>query len=89
MKISSRENLVLLIAALAGAALFFSLFPRVAPTAKLHLAINRGEAQEIARGYLQTHGHNVEGFSGNTFLNIVGREEQHDDLTCLVVRVSK
>ncbi|MCI0697764.1 SpoIIE family protein phosphatase [candidate division KSB1 bacterium] len=75
MRISSRENLILLIAALAGAALFFCLFPRVAPTAKLHLAINRGEAQEIARGYLQTHGHNVEGFSEKTFLNIENQQE--------------
>jgi hypothetical protein len=66
---------ILLIATLAGAALFFCLFPRVAPTAKLRMAINRGEAQGIASGYLQTLGYgynnNVEGFGESTLLSVV------------------
>ncbi|MDZ7266672.1 MAG: PP2C family protein-serine/threonine phosphatase [candidate division KSB1 bacterium] len=72
---SPRENLLLLLLALAGAALFFELFQPVTPAAKLGLELNRGEAESAARDYLKTLDHNVTGFDYNVALIIDNKLE--------------
>jgi len=65
---SARENLLLLVLALAGAALFFALFQRVTPAAKLGLELNRSEAEAAAREYLKALDHSAAGFDYNVTL---------------------
>lgn len=72
---SPRENLLLLVLALAGAALFFALFQRVTPAAKLGLELNRSEAETAARNYLKALGHSAAGFDYNVTLIIDNKLE--------------
>jgi hypothetical protein len=71
----SRENWILLAGAIVGAVLFFCLFSLVAPTAKLNLAINHREAQELAGQYLQALGYDTKGFDEYVSLGIDNLQE--------------
>ena len=64
----SKENLFLLICTIIGGVLFFFLYPKISPTSKLNLEINRSEAQDIARDYLDALGYNIRDFDQNVFL---------------------
>src|SRR5262245_66085386 len=70
-----RENCNLLAGAIGVAMLFFYLLPLVAPAAKLNLAVNYREAQEMARQYLQSLGYNTEGFAEYGSLGIDNQQE--------------
>ncbi len=53
------ENALLLALGLAGAVLFFVLFSRVQPSARLDVDVGRGEAQTIAEAYLAERGYDL------------------------------
>lgn len=72
---ATRDNIVLLVLAVLGAALFLALFQRVTPAAKLHLELNRAEAEMAARDYLKSLDYNVAGFEENVMLVIDDKQE--------------
>ncbi|MGH7496137.1 MAG: PP2C family protein-serine/threonine phosphatase [bacterium] len=72
---SLRENFTLLLIALAGAGVFFGLFSRIAPAARLDLDVNRREALQLARAYVQSLGFHIEDFAHNASLIVDNRQE--------------
>lgn len=72
---ATQDNIVLLVLALLGAALFLALFQRVTPAAKLQLELNRKEAETAARDYLKSLDYNVAGFEENVMLVLDDKQE--------------
>jgi len=57
-----RESVFLAILGFLGAAVFFMLYPKLQPAAKLHLQINRAEARHIAKEYARSLDFDLSGY---------------------------
>jgi hypothetical protein len=65
-KASPMGNLVLLLLGIAGLLVFVLFYDRAFPTASIDLKVTRGQAQQIAQGFLQERGFKLAGYDTTT-----------------------
>lgn len=75
MKNNFFEKYLLFILAIIGAISFFVFYPKVSPSAKLNLKINRNESLKIAKDYIQSRGFQIENYASYSSLYIKNLEE--------------